>query len=147
MEAAYGLLGVVLGAIVVLLSPIITERRKERLRSIRLLNALLTELEYNENATRTMYERNLTLGFLEGVLSTSCYQQARESGILINLPRDVFRNLLDAYNWAARLAVLLNKDISTPREKFIDFIGDCNEVQGKFRVAADGLREYLGASK
>lgn len=148
MEAVYTLIGVVVGAVVVLLTPMIIERRKERLRLIHLLNALLTELEYNEYAARTAKEKNLTLGYLGRVLDKSCYQQAIEGGALANLPHDVLENLLQAYDKPLRLAMLLSQESPPSDEQIVNFLGDFfNEVPRRFKVAADGLRQYLSASK
>ena len=146
MEGVFSLIGVVIGAMIILFSPMIIERRKERLRSTRLLNALLTEVEHNEYCFRTKELK--TFGYLNKVLGTSCYQRAKEEGALANLPRDVVKNLLPAYDKVLRLAVLLSSESPVTDEQLVNFLGDFyREVPRRFKVAADGLRQYLSASK
>jgi hypothetical protein len=146
MEAVYSLVGVIVGAAVAVIAPIFAERFRQQGNTRRLLFALLAELDRNEYAARTANEQNLTFGYLGVAFDRACYKQATEGGALASIPPSLLEALLNAYDRALRLSIVLSQK-STDMELLGKLLGNWGEVQSKFKVAADGLRQYLGVSK
>lgn len=145
MDGVFTLIGVIIGAAVGIGAPILTERLRERKRTRQLFGALLVELQQNEHAARTTAEQNLPFDYLARVFDMSCYQRARESGALADLPPSVLKDLMDAYERASRLGALLGRKATSA--KLEEFLRYFHELPSKFEVAADGLRQYLTGCK
>lgn len=141
-DAVFGIIGVIIGAAVAMLSPLVTEWVKVRNRRKSLLSALLSELQYNEFATGMSIEPNLTfLSYIDKITVTSCYEQAKQDGVLVSLPSNIQRKIHIAYGRTSQLAYVLSTELKSGMHA--EFIVMWEKVPHLFRDAAESLEPLI----
>ena len=137
-----GIIGVIIGVALGMLSSLGTEWVKERNRRKRLLSALLSELRYNECATGMSIEPNLTfLSYIDKIAATSCYEQAKQEGALGSLPSNIQESIQLAYGRTSTLAYALSRESESAIHS--QFIVSWERVPNLFRAAAESLEPVI----
>lgn len=145
MEQVYTLIGVIIGAVVAIYSPIIVGQIQERKRAKQLLKALLYELRENEHIARTVKEYDLHFEYLSNKLSSASYEQAKSSGILVGLPTTIVNSLIDTYEITARFKDMIGRRLSIKEKD--QLIRIYKTLPKKFNLSAQSLIQHIGDTK
>jgi hypothetical protein len=141
-EAIFGFIGVIVGAITAIVGPIIIDSIKEKNNKKNCLSSLLDEIRYNENTAQLFIEQDLTLGYLNKLISVFSYEKAKETGAICTIPTDVRLKIHTAYEKTLRVSYLINQ-AEIEENKIIKILGNLEDVPKYFRSAAEDLRKIV----
>jgi len=136
----WALVGVVIGAIVAIAAPLVTEHMREKREKISHFNALLFEIERNAHIFRITKKEQLPLDYLH-TISSSAYEKAKEKGFLSDLPSSVREKLIGTYEKASAHTALIGREVRLPKMK--QLLADLEKIPTEFESLYNLLSQHL----
>lgn len=135
------LIGVIIGAIVGITAPLVTEHVHERRKKISHLKSLLSEIERNGRIFVIMKKESPHFTYLRR-MSDSSFQQVKENGILADLPGPVREKLIDTYEKAFVLLTYVRNE-GIPSDKGEWFMSRLEKIPSEFDSLYNMLSQHL----